>query len=52
MRIDEARYSNFLNEVAGDLDISPVKYKDAVERYQAVAKWLEGGDYPGSCDSG
>ncbi len=52
MRIDEARYSNFLDEVAGNLDISPSKYRDAVDRYQAVAKWLEGGDYPGPSDSG
>ena len=52
MRIDQAKYSDFLNKVAGDLDIPPSKYKDAVDRYQAVAKWLENGDYPGSCDSG
>ena len=52
MKIDIAQYSSFLNRVAEDLDISPSKYKDGVDRYQTVGKWLEGGNYPGSFDSG
>ena len=44
--IDE--YSDFLNKLAEDIDIPPHKYKDAVDRYQAVGKWLEGGIYPGA----
>jgi len=36
-----------LGQMAESLDISPSKYKQAVERYQAVGKWLEGGDYNG-----
>lgn len=46
--IDE--YSGFLNKLAEDIDIPPHKYKDAVDRYQAVGKWLEGGIYPGACN--
>ena len=52
MKIDITQYSSFLNRVAEDLDISPGKYKDAVDRYQAVGKWLEDGNYPRSSDSG
>ena len=52
MKIDITQYSSFLNRVAEDLDISPSKYKDAVDRYQTVGKWLEGGNYLGSFDSG
>jgi Adenylyl/Guanylyl and SMODS C-terminal sensor domain len=37
-----------LRSIAEDLDIPPGKYKDAVERYSSVGKWLEGGDYPGT----
>ena len=44
--IDE--YSGFLNKLAEDIDIPPHKYKDAVDRYQVVGKWLEGGIYPGA----
>ena len=47
MAIDKARYSRFLGNVAADLDIPPGKYQDAVDRYQAVGRWLEGGRYPG-----
>lgn len=36
-----------LQRVAEELDIPPSKYKQAVERYTSVGKWLEGGDYAG-----
>ncbi|MHB1000803.1 MAG: nucleotidyltransferase domain-containing protein [Armatimonadota bacterium] len=38
-------YSRLLDNIAGELDISPSKYKIAVERYTAVGHWLENGDY-------
>ena len=47
MTIDISRYPEFLERVARDIDIPPHKYRDAVERYQAVGRWLEAGDYPG-----
>ena len=50
MAIDEAKYSRFLENVAADLDIPPGKYQDAVDRYQAVGRWLEGGWYPNCTD--
>lgn len=37
-----------LRSIAEDLDIPPSKYEEAVARYTAVAKWLEGGRYPGT----
>ena len=46
MDIDKAKYSRFLENVAADLDIPPAKYQEAVDRYQAVGRWLEGGRYP------
>ncbi len=46
MTIDKRRYSKLLAKVAEDLDIPPSKYRDAVERYQAVGRWLEAGEYP------
>lgn len=49
MVIDKERYSRFLERVAQDMDIPPAKHQQAVDRYQAVGKWLEGGVYPG-CD--
>ena len=36
-----------LREIAEELDIPPTKYKDAVDRYTAVGRWLEAGTYPG-----
>lgn len=36
-----------LREIAEELDIPPTKYKEAVDRYTAVGKWLEAGAYPG-----
>ena len=48
MTIDTNAYATFLERVAEDIDIPPGKYKQAVERYEAVGRWLEGGSYPGS----
>ena len=48
MTIDTNAYAAFLEKVAEDIDIPPGKYKEAVERYEAVGRWLEGGSYPGS----
>lgn len=39
-----------LQQVAEELDIPPSKYQQAVERYEAVGRWLERGHYPGSSD--
>ena len=50
MDIDKAKYSRFLENVAADLDIPPGKYQDAVDRYQAVGRWLEAGPYPDCTD--
>ena len=46
MTIDLKQYPEFLERVARDIDIPPGKYRDAVERYQAVGRWLESG-FPG-----
>lgn len=46
MKIDIKKYSEFLEQVASDIDITPSKYQDAVQRYQAVGRWLEEGEYP------
>ena len=47
MTIDFSKYPEFLDRVAGEIDIPPSKYQDAVKRYQAVGRWLEDGEYPG-----
>jgi len=47
MPIDLKQYNRFLEQVASDLDISPSKYQQAVDRYKSVGKWLDEGDYPG-----
>uniref|UniRef100_UPI00402B2146 nucleotidyltransferase domain-containing protein n=1 Tax=Methylomonas sp. PHL2-19 TaxID=3438878 RepID=UPI00402B2146 len=47
MSIDIKKYSKFLEQVASEIDIPPGKYRDAVDRYEAVGRWLEGGEYPG-----
>ncbi len=47
MTIDIKKYSAFLEQVAGEIDIPPGKYRDAVNRYEAVGRWLEEGTYPG-----
>ena len=46
LNLNEPRVSKFLTAIAEDLDIPPSKYKQAVERYEAVGKWLEGPDSP------
>ena len=48
MAVDLERYSTFVEKVAEELDIPPSKYQDAVNRYEAVGRWLEDGKYP-SC---
>ncbi len=45
MTIDTRSYATFLEKVAEDIDIPPGKYKEAVDRYEAVGHWLEGGRY-------
>lgn len=47
MTVDITKYSKFLEQVASEIDIPPGKYQDAVDRYQAVGRWLEDGEYPG-----
>ena len=46
MTVDRQNYSKFLDKVAEEVDISPSKYQDAVDRYQSVGRWLEEGEYP------
>lgn len=50
MTMDIKRYSAFLEQVATEIDITPGKYQDAVDRYQAVGEWLHDGRYPGCGD--
>ena len=47
MTVDIKRYPEFLERVVRDIDISPRKYREAVDRYKAVGRWLDGGHYPG-----
>ena len=51
MQIDKAKYSEFLNRIAQDIDISPSKYQQAVDRYNSVGDWLVNGNYQGSSDN-
>ena len=51
MTIDTSAYATFLEKVAEDIDIAPHKYQQAVDRYKAVAHWLEEGEYPGCTDT-
>lgn len=46
MTVDIREYSKFLEQVASEIDIPPSKYQDAVDRYQAVGRHLEKGEYP------
>ena len=48
MSIDKGKYPEFLEQVASEIDIPPSKYQHAVDRYQAVGRWLEDGGYAGS----
>ncbi|WP_086134588.1 nucleotidyltransferase domain-containing protein [Methylocaldum sp. SAD2] len=45
MTVDIRKYSEFLEQVASEIDIPPGKYQDTVDRYQAVGHWLEEGAY-------
>jgi ribosome-associated translation inhibitor RaiA len=45
MSVTKQNLSKLLEEVAKELDISPIKYRLAVSRYEAVGKWLNEGDY-------
>ena len=42
------QYNEFLGNLAEELDIPPSKYQQAVDRYAAVGKWLEEGNYESS----
>lgn len=44
----EQAFNDVLNQVALELDIPPHKYKEAMERFDAIKRHLEDGDYPGS----
>ena len=44
------KYAKTLTRLAESLDIPPSKYQQAVKRYQAIGKWLEGSDYESSID--
>ena len=47
MTVDASRHLEFLELVASEIDIPPSKHRDAVNRYEAVGRWLEDGDFPG-----
>jgi len=47
----EQELNEVLDRVAESLDIPASKYKQAVERYEAVGRWLEDGDYGGCADT-
>ena len=46
MTINTNAYATLLEKVAEDIDVPPAKHQEAVDRYNAVGRWLEGGDYP------
>lgn len=48
MNDPEQILNDVLNQVAIELDIPPHKYKEAMERFDAIKRHLEDGDYPGS----
>ncbi|MDO3678552.1 nucleotidyltransferase domain-containing protein [Paenibacillus ehimensis] len=43
----ESKVSSLLEGIASRLDISPTKYKQAVDRYTAVSSWIAEGDFEG-----
>jgi trans-aconitate methyltransferase len=51
--MDDVRkqYNQLLENLSKELDIPPSKYQQAVERYQAVGTWLEGGAYENCTDT-
>ena len=46
MTVDKGKYPEFLERVASEIDIPASKYQNAVDRYHAVGRWLETGEYP------
>jgi hypothetical protein len=48
MIVQEHIVNDVLNQVAIALDIPPHKYKEAMERFDAIKRHLEDGEYPGS----
>lgn len=48
MIVQEELLNDVLNQVAIELDIPPHKYKEAMERFDTIKRYLEDGDYPGS----
>lgn len=46
----QSKVSSLLSEIASRLDISPSKYKEAVERYNAVSNWITSGEFTGVKD--
>ncbi len=47
MPLNEEQYAVFLDQFAEELDIPPSKYKEAVQRYEAVGTWLCDEEYDG-----
>ena len=43
--ITSEKYNDILRQSADNLDISPTKYKEAVDHYTAVGNWLDDGDF-------
>lgn len=43
----ESKVSSLLEGIASQLDISPTKYKQAVDRYTAVSSWIAEGGFEG-----
>ncbi|MYD45824.1 MAG: nucleotidyltransferase [Gammaproteobacteria bacterium] len=48
MTIDKKKYSLFLERFSQEIDIPPNKYKQAVDRYEELGRWLEIAPYPGT----
>jgi hypothetical protein len=43
--VTSENYNDILRQSADNLDISPTKYKEAVDHYTAVGNWLDDGDF-------
>ncbi len=43
--VTSEKYNDILRQSAEDLDISPTKYKEAVDHYTAVGSWLDDGNF-------
>jgi len=48
MTINERKYAEILTQYAEELDISPSKYQEAVQRYETVGNWLTSDDNDGN----